>query len=563
MKIYTADFETTTDPLDCRVWAYAICDIDNPDRIIYGNSIYQFIKWCENNTPCKIYFHNLAFDGSFIFDYLMKNGWKWIDFNKKMTKHTYNSLISDTNQVYSIKLCFGYRKNVTIQDSLKVIPLSIKNMAKAFNLPMEKRTLDYETYREPGHELTDDEKEYIKYDVQIAALSLKPFIEQGFTALTAGSNALNDYYSMLGGKVRFRGLFPLINGIQDTYIRKAYRGGFTYVNPKYQGKEIKNGIVLDVNSLYPSVMASVDGEILPYGEPVWFDGEYEQDDDMPLWIGTISCWFKIKPDHIPCIQLKANKKFKQTEYIENSRGEVTFITTSVDWKLIKQQYDLAEVKFLGGYKFAANRMLIKPYVDKWVKIKNDSAREGNMGMRQIAKLMLNSLYGKFATRIKGVSRKPVIKDGVVYYQDLPEDERHPVYLPMGVFITAYARYKTITSAQSLYDRFVYADTDSLHLIGTELPENLEIDPYELGAWKHESTFTQGKFLRAKCYMEMNGDEKIVHVAGMPDTCHNEVTIDNFNIGAKYNGKLYQHRVNGGIVLIPGEMQIRENSMFSF
>ena len=33
MKIYTADFETTTDVSDCRVWAWCTCDIDEIRRL--------------------------------------------------------------------------------------------------------------------------------------------------------------------------------------------------------------------------------------------------------------------------------------------------------------------------------------------------------------------------------------------------------------------------------------------------------------------------------------------------------------------------------------------------
>ena len=36
---FVADFETTTDPNDCRVWAYAICDINEPDKINIGINI--------------------------------------------------------------------------------------------------------------------------------------------------------------------------------------------------------------------------------------------------------------------------------------------------------------------------------------------------------------------------------------------------------------------------------------------------------------------------------------------------------------------------------------------
>ena len=37
-------------------------------------------------------------------------------------------------------------------------------------------------------------------------------------------------------------------------VKRGNEGGFTYLNPKFKGKIVKKGVVLDVNSLYPSVM---------------------------------------------------------------------------------------------------------------------------------------------------------------------------------------------------------------------------------------------------------------------------------------------------------------------
>lgn len=559
MKAYIADFETTTDPNDCRVWAYAVCDVDDHTLIEYGNSIEGFISWCEIHANSKVYFHNLAFDGAFIFDYLEKHGWLWVDNDAPKSDYTYTTIISDMNQVYSTVLYFTPMFKVTIYDSLKVIPLSVKAMAKAYGLEMRKGELDYDTYREPGHILTAEEIDYITRDVAIVAQVMKLYIDEGLTKMTAGSNALFDFKKMMGGHRGFRRVFPLIEPEADDFIRKAYRGGFTYVAPRYAGKKIGEGIVFDVNSLYPSVMASCDGQELPYGKPEWFDGEPKEDWRKPLWVALVTCRFKIKPNHIPCIQLKGNFRFKQTEYLENSNGYVSFTVTNVDWKLITAHYEVSDVEWFGGYKFKGNKNLFKQYVSKWVEVKNQAAKEGNAGKRSIAKLMLNSLYGKFSTRREVCSRRPVLVDNVIKYVDIEPDEREPVYLPVGVFITSYARYKTISSAQRVYDRFIYADTDSLHLEGVELPNTLDIDPYALGWWKHESTFCHAKFLRAKCYCEEDADthELTVHVAGMPDVCHDQVTIDNFELGATYQGKLYAKRVDGGIVLEAGDITIRE------
>lgn len=557
MRTYTADFETTTDPDDCRVWAYAVCDVRDPEFIVYGNSIDDFIDWCEKSANCQLYFHNLAFDGAFIMDWLENNGWKWVESDKKVSDFTYTTLISNMNLVYMITLYFNKYRKVKIYDSFKVIPLSIANMSKAYGVPLLKGSIDYEAYREPGHELTLEEKEYIKNDVQIAAGALVQFIDAGLTKMTAGSNALYYYKKSLGGYEKFRKVYPEITGGEDTFIRKAYRGGFTYCNPEYAGKLLGEGMVFDVNSLYPSVMWGTDGQQLPFGTPKWFDGKYEHDSWMPLWVACVNFHFKLKPYHVPCIQIKGNMRFKQTEYLTDSKGEVTICITSVDWDLITQQYDVWNVKWMGGFKFQSSDKQFRSYVDYWTEQKIEAAREGNEGKRSIAKLMLNSLYGKFATRIEVTGRMPKLIDEVVRYVDMEPQLRSPVYLPVGVFVTSYARYKTITSAQAVQDRFVYADTDSLHLLGTEIPTTLEIDPYQLGKWKHESTFTRAKFIGAKCYCEeIDGNMKVT-VAGMPKNLHDQVTFENFQTGAVYDGKLYQKHVKGGIVLVPGEMMIKE------
>ena len=122
VKYYTADFETTTDPADCRVWAFAICDIDNPDFVEYGNDIEDFMYWCYEHANTQLYFHNLAFDGAFIIDYLENNGWIWENGNESETAMTYNTLISQANQLYQITLVLGKYRKVRIFDSMKVIP---------------------------------------------------------------------------------------------------------------------------------------------------------------------------------------------------------------------------------------------------------------------------------------------------------------------------------------------------------------------------------------------------------------------------------------------------------
>jgi hypothetical protein len=364
-----------------------------------------------------------------------------------------------------------------------------------------------------------------------------------------GSDALGGFKDIITHD-RFYDWFPVLPLEVDNDIRLSYKGGFTYLNPKYRNKRLQ-GCVFDVNSLYPSVMYS---ESLPFGHPLFFQGQYEDDPFFPLYIQRLSCAFQIKPGHIPTIQLKRNMRFTPTEYLTSSKREIVELTlTSVDLELFLEHYDVELLEYKCGWMFRSCTGVFCKYIDHWNDIKMNS--EG--GKRYLAKLQLNSLYGKFATNPRGSKKSPYLKDDVVKYTIGEEEIRDPVYTAIGSFITAYARAKTIRTAQANYDRFIYADTDSVHLEGYDLPD-IEIHPTAIGAWKHEGNFTEGKFLRAKTYMETIDGITHVVCAGMPDQVKKGVTYDNFTYGAVYHGKLTPKRHPGGIVLHDIDFTIKKD-----
>lgn len=560
--LFTADFETTTDPLDCRVWACGICSIDETHSFKYGNSLEWFIEFAKNNIGSTFYFHNLKFDGEFILCYLFEHGYKHVTDRKKLKTKTFTTLISDKGQFYSLEICFNKDEDktekITIYDSLKILPFSVEAIAKAFNLPISKLEIDYDEKREIGHILTPQEIDYLRNDVEIMSRALLTLFNQDLRQMTQGSNALYDYKKIVGKK-NFSKWFPIPD--YDFDIRQSYKGGFTYCDPRRQGQDIGEGIVLDVNSLYPSVMYY---QPLPYGEGIFFDGKYKPDKLYNLYVQMFTCQFELKENYIPTIQLKNNLSFIPTAYLSSSDDEeVTMCLTSVDLELFFEHYHVYNITWHSGWKFKSTTGLFKEYIDKWNAVKMESTLNGNKAMRTLAKLMLNALYGKFALNPNVQSKIPYYDNGIIKYTLGEKETRNPIYIPVGTFITAWARHKTITSAQKVYDRFLYADTDSLHLIGTEIPKDLEVDPIKLGAWKHESTFTRARFVRQKTYIEETlGDnsfylpdidlygstEMNITCAGMPSRCYKHVTWENFISGSSFKGKLQFTHVQGGIVL---------------
>ena len=563
MQKFTADFETATWLSDeTYVWAWAVCEIGNPDNIIIDNNIDSFIKFCEDHPNTVLYFHNLKFDGEFIISYLFNNGFEYIKDRKEKRDKTFSTLISDMGLFYQMEIYFSVKgkrcKKVTIIDSLKILNMSVEQVAKSFGLPISKLELDYDTPRERGYILKEYEKDYITNDVKIMALALNTLFKQELTYMTAGSNALHDF-KKTHTIWKFDRMFPQLNKNIDEDLRKAYRGGFTFLNPIYKEKDVGSGVVLDVNSLYPSVMYE---KPMPIGEPIFFNGKYEEDRVYPLYIQMITCCFEIKPNKIPTIQVKKTKLFLDNEYIESSHGElITLVLSSIDLKLFLDQYDVYELSYECGWKFKAMNDIFTKYIDKWIKVKIEATKEGNKGMRQIAKIALNSLYGKFATGLTVQGKEPYLdNDGIVKYKLGEEEERKGLYLPIGIFITSYAREKTIRTSQAIKDYslekygkdlYCYSDTDSIHTLLPieELKQFCEIDDVALGKWAWEASFEKARFVRQKCYLESIDGEVKITCAGMPKECYKFVEWNKFKQGFTCGGKLTFKHVVGGVKLV--------------
>lgn len=557
--MYTADFETIVDSKETRVWAWGICNIDTLD-FIHGNLIETFIDHILKQGSQTYYFHNLKFDGQFLISYLLTHDWKH-SVSRKLEKQEFSTIISDKNQFYQITLAWKNKKgkifHIKLRDSFKLLPFSVAKIAENFKLPLGKCKIDYEKYREIGHILTNEEIEYLRGDVEIMARALQIFFSRGLTQMTIGSNALR-FYSNLITQKEFDRAFPKQKFDKD--IRQSYKGGWTYLKEGYSDAEFDDGIVLDVNSLYPYVLHD---KPIPFGEGIYFNGKYVYDKFYPLYVCMIRVNFELKEGFLPTIQLKGNLSFKPTEYVKTSNDEeITICLTCVDLELFLEHYEIYSIEYLSGWKFRASTKMFREYVDYWMKLKIDDEKNGNESGRTIDKLYLNNLYGKFGKNPLQSSKIPYLdENGIVKYKTTKPENNGGIYIPVATFVTAHARFKTISTAQSVYDRFIYADTDSLHLIGTELPNGIEIDQFKLGAWKHENTFKRARFIRAKCYIEeiinKDGTTKLnVKCSGLPKDAIVDVTFDNFHPGFITGKSLKQKVIKGGAYLAPTTFEIK-------
>ena len=551
-----ADFETTTDPEDCRVWAWAVCFTDDIEHTFFGTDIDSFLLFCAKQGYARYHFHNLAFDGRFIVDRLLRLGYTHTT-ERVPEKGEFTTLVSNKGKFYQIKIRFYSGVLTEIRDSLKLFPMSVASIARTFKLEEGKGSIDYAAARERGHELTDEERDYIRRDVQIVASALRFNETQGLTKMTVGSNAFADYKARLGRR-RWRALFPVMDPMEDAFIRKAYRGGFTYVNPAFAGLDVFNGISVDYNSMYPSMLIS---KPYPVGKPRWFGGRYEHDPLHPLYVQRLTCSFRLRSRGIPMVQLRNMGYYGDHEYVRETVEPVELTLTSVDIALLFDNYEVDVISWDGGYKFRAmdGAELFGDYVEFWGKVK----RTSKGGMRYLAKAMLNHLYGKYATGLDVTPKVPYLdpETDTVKWRLGDAETREPVYIPVGAFCTAHARDTLIRAILENYDRFLYCDTDSLHLRGLWAPAGLRLHDTDFCTWKVEGSFTRARHLRAKCYIWDLNHRLSVTCAGMPENLKRHCTFENFFFGYRNydvvagevsirpgEGKLRPRAVPGGVVL---------------
>lgn len=550
----TADFETTTEKFYLengytKVWLWAIASNEGK-MVAHGETIDSFIAYCNNNlNNYTIYFHNLKFDGSYILSYLLEQKVEYKDKISARDNKCYNTLISEEGQYYQIT--YHPRSQVTykFQDSLKLLPFKVKKIAEDFNLPIKKGIIDYDDYT-----VNEETLSYIQNDVEIVALALKEIKALGMNSMTTASCAYNNFSNAFPFMSSY---FPQLEQEWLEKYRLAYRGGRSQVNPIYEGKILYNVNRFDINSMYPHVMRNME---LPVGKPIKCSsiGNYKFE------LYEIDVIFKLKEGHLPCL-LKKNVLFGDGSYYTESDGLERICISNIDYELLCRHYDIEVIQFIEIWGFRTQVNIFKNYIDYWYDIK--SKTKG--AKRMVAKLMLNSLYGKFGSRCIGKSKIPYLdENGILSMKNTEDKPMKKYYLPIAIAIVSYA-HKLIDDGimSTTVDKFVYCDTDSIHTLGT-LPENL-IDNKELGKFKHEGTELKSRYIRQKTYVyceEDNGDLLYnITCAGMDDNTKayalDTFGDDIFNVfekGFKVDGfKLMPEMVKGGTILVKTSFEVRK------
>lgn len=544
-NIYSCDFETTVydGQLYTEVWAAASVQLGTEDVRIDHSIDDMFEYFFSMKKDLILYFHNLAFDGSFIINWLGKMKWTQaynddVGFfkDKAMLSKTYKYIISDQGRWYSITLKYGKHK-IEIRDSWKLIPFSVKSIGKSFGTKHHKLDMEYKGFRYAGCEITQEEQEYIKNDVLVVKEALEIMFNDGNDKLTIGSCCLTQFKATYD-RTQYKRIFPDLREISLdenihhfdnawTWINASYQGAWCYVVKGKQGRVYKNGLTADVNSLYPSVMHSSSGNKYPIGKPIFWQGNYIPEKALKsdaYYFIRVKTRFQIKPGFLPFIHIRRSPLYKAKECLETSNIRVSgelyateyeamdgtikqaipeLVLTMTDWELIKKHYVLTDTEIIDGCYFRAEAGIFDRYINHYAEIKKTSKG----AKRTEAKLFLNNLYGKMAMNTNNSFKIANPTELGLTFKTIKSETKTPGFIPCGSAITSYARYFTITAAQKNYHGvnkpgFIYADTDSIHCdLNPEELIDVPVHPTEFNHWKLESYWDEAFFTRAKTYIE--------------------------------------------------------------
>lgn len=318
----------------------------------------------------------------------------------------------------------------------------------------------------------------------------------------------------------------------NKFIAPSMRGGMTYVNMDYVGKELENGGVLDVNSLYPFILSE-------YAIPSVYKGS--TDDLEPNMDKYFICQIKrlkatLKSHRHPFLKRSTtytNDKIyeKELDWVGKEKNGVhDTVLCSVDVNWLFENYDVEEIEYGKVFYFEEDEKFTESVREHIVYWRDKKENAPNLISRNYAKFMLNTIWGRWGMFEKEVdegARKIDVGDKDTNYVS-------------AIFTTAYARVY-LNKMMNWFDKdLIYTDTDSVHfLFGNKVKDekDLEVklgkllDANKFGMWDFEKKWTKAKYMKAKTYA-MQIDDKIKTVTAGRQLPKIE-SLDDFYFGASF------------------------------
>jgi len=455
------------------------------------SEFWDFVEECVPERKCMWCFaHNLDFDFRVLqgFKVLAERGWEIKTF-----------IYDSKNIILSFR---KGSKTLLFLDTLNYFKGSVKAIGESVGIP--KLEIDFKRCSE------EELSVYCKRDVEIIkefVMRLIDFIQEndlGTLQKTLASQAFTAF------RHRFmkHPIFVHNNEEAIELERLSYRGGRTeafYIGRLPEGRYYK----LDVNSMYPFVMRE-------YEYPTKLI-KVETNPTLSGLKRALERFFVIAHVRVrvskPLIGVKGERLIFPV-------GEFDAYLCSPELELVLREGEIVRV-----YKYAIyeRHPIFKEYVEFFYSLKEKYTREGNKAFKQIAKLFLNSLYGKFGQRTKlfecvgecdredgyeividaetGERTTYRYLNGEVWVESKDYVEGTNSMVAIASAVTAYARcYLWSLIEKAGIENVFYCDTDSL-IVNERGYERLRdlINEYKLGYLKVEGVSEFVEIRNAKDY----------------------------------------------------------------
>lgn len=477
----------------------------------------------------RCYFHNLRFDDSFIGCVLQDDGVRIGDWTVTSRKR----LMNDMGAVYSDTIEFKGKKDPVshrpakhrcdLWDSAKIFPSSLASLGKDFGVT--KIGGKGEEAQRIGCDLRM--KAYCLRDCRVLMTVMEyyfskcrelTFGKRPYGWMTAASTAYNlcmDWcMNRYGMKLRDR-MFPACteeNGF-PAWLREGYKGATPLLDPAIKGKVLNDVKVFDVNSMYPD---KVRNSVLPGGLPVKVNGGMEELDRLAekgwLWVAKVRMRCDVKDGHRATFMLKHKGKDGEIacSHVDDFSDGGYQVVDSVTMQTIERDYCNIHIEVLDAVAFRGHVNFIGGFVDEWYAIKQEASQRKDKSLKTFAKLILNSLYGKFGANPEHRgAHYTYVDDAIRVVEDEEVDvDRNPLYLPFAMFITAHARDMISRTCNAIgWEHVAYTDTDSVHVHGLTNEEcfqrfdeaGFRLHPDDLGCFDYESRWEEAVYVRNKGY----------------------------------------------------------------
>lgn len=456
-------------------------------------------------------------------------------------------------------------KHLNFYDTMSYCKASVKSIGEMLGLPK----LKFNVSKNKLYMTASEMRRMITYNHRDCEITLK--LMQGFQEVinklggqlqqTIGSCAI-DLYKRKYLEQPIHHEYIKENMFRDgqtvkEVIFQAYHGGRTEM---FKRGYDKNNLYYkyDFNSLYPSVM------INEYPKPSSaimserIDGKLNIDTILK-YEGVTECEVIVPYMYYPILPLSHEDKLCFP--IGRFRGYFT----NVELRLAIEN----GVKIIKIYKTIAYTQKFSPFT-KWVKelyaLRLQYAKEGNIVYKEIIKLLLNNLYGKFAMRHveklelireeerndNNLEQEGFIFEGYGYgRRTTPIECKQTYIIPIfAVYTTAYARVKLWKSLKELNG--IYCDTDSIFTT-TKIR-----DSKELGELKLEGTSHGLNIFKPKHYLEKDAETgKIkVKIKGLTLSQDEDERVQQFEDSINGND-LKQMRIIGLKESLKGKYEINE------